>query len=219
VSGLPISVIYCSWSPYKKEEWSCIKDVFQLDEKPGYRLGQLFNLEFRKVPTTEPLLCDLESMVRFKVESAYRSVRVPCIVEHAGLVLEGYEMKSFPGGLTQPMWDALDAARFVASCSTLSTRAIARAVIGYCDGMNIKTFVGARTQSAMEPTTPSTAHRGAPAWFTGSVLRSASWRRTEVCEPCRYGLVHEVALGFLSPLPCVDGTGGLMPISASAFTA
>ena len=54
MSGFPISVIYCSWSPYKKEEWSCIKDVFQLDEKPGYRLGQLFNLEFRKVPTTEP---------------------------------------------------------------------------------------------------------------------------------------------------------------------
>jgi inosine/xanthosine triphosphate pyrophosphatase family protein len=142
VSGFPISVIYCSWSTFKKEEWGCIKDVFELDEKPGYKLGQLFNLEFRSVPTTEPLLCDLKDMVRFKVESAYRSVRVPCIVEHAGLVLEGYEEKSFPGGLTQPMWDALDPPRFVASCSPLSTRATARAVIGYCDGMNIKTFVG-----------------------------------------------------------------------------
>jgi inosine/xanthosine triphosphate pyrophosphatase family protein len=142
MTGSPISVIYCSWSPFKKEEWGCIKDVFELDEKPGYKLGQLINLEFRNVPTTEPLLCDLEKMVSFKVESAYRSVRVPCIVEHAGLVLEGYQEKSFPGGLTQPMWDALDAPGFVASCSTLSTRATARAVIGYCDGMNIKTFVG-----------------------------------------------------------------------------
>jgi len=142
MTGSPISVIYCSWSSFKKEEWGCIKDVFELDEKPGYKPGQLFNLEFRNVPTTEPLLCDLEKMVSFKVESAYRLVRVPCIVEHAGLVLEGYEEKSFPGGLTQPMWDALDAPRFVASCSTLSTRATARAVIGYCDGMNIKTFVG-----------------------------------------------------------------------------
>jgi XTP/dITP diphosphohydrolase len=142
MTGYPIIVIYCSWSPFKQEEWGCIKDAFELDEKPGSKLGQLFKLEFRNVPTTEPLLCDLEKMVSFKVESAYRSVRVPCIVEHAGLVLEGYEEKSFPGGLTQPMWDALDAPRFVASCSTLSTRATARAVIGYSDGMNIKTFVG-----------------------------------------------------------------------------
>lgn len=138
----PISLIYCSWSPYKKEEWNTIKDVFELESTPGYKLGQLFDLEFRDVPTAEPLLCDLEKMVRFKVESAYRSVRVPCIVEHAGLILEGYEAKSFPGGLTQPMWDALDAGLFVASCSPLTTRATACAVVGYCDGMNIETFVG-----------------------------------------------------------------------------
>ena len=108
----------------------------------GQTLGQLFDLEFREVPTTEPLLCDLEQMVRFKVGSAYRAVRVPCIVEHAGLVLQGYEGASFPGGLTQPMWDALGAELFVASCSSLTTRATARAVIGYCDGMNTETFVG-----------------------------------------------------------------------------
>jgi XTP/dITP diphosphohydrolase len=70
----------------------------------------------------------LEKMVRFKVESAYRAVLVPCIVEHAGLVLEGYETASFPGGLTQPMWDA-----------------------GYCDGMNIDTFVG-ETKGTLSPT-------------------------------------------------------------------
>jgi inosine/xanthosine triphosphate pyrophosphatase family protein len=142
MSILPIRVIYCSWSPFKKEEWSHIKGSFELTEAPGSPLGKLFDLEFRNVPTTEPLLCDLEKMVRFKVESAYRAVRVPCIVEHAGLVLEGYEDKSFPGGLTQPMWDALDANQFIAACAPLSTRATARAIIGYCDGMNITTFVG-----------------------------------------------------------------------------
>src|SRR5713101_3732390 len=139
---MPIQLIYCSRSPFKKEEWDAVKDALELDTKPGYKLGQLFQFEFRDVPTTEPLLCDLESMVRFKVESAYGSVRVPCIVEHAGLILEGYEDKSFPGGLTQPMWDALGAELFVASCSPLATRATARAVIGYCDGVLIETFVG-----------------------------------------------------------------------------
>jgi XTP/dITP diphosphohydrolase len=137
-----IKIVYCSWSPFKKEEWSLAKDHLELDSRKGAKLGELFDLEFRKAPTSEPLLCDLEAMVRFKIESAYRNVQVPCIVEHAGLVLEGYESKSFPGGLTQPMWDSLDAAKFVSCCSTLSERAIARAVVGYCDGMNVKTFVG-----------------------------------------------------------------------------
>src|SRR4051794_11379712 len=133
MGATPVKVIYCSWSPFKKEEWDAAKGVFELS---GEKLGRLFDLEFRDVPTSEPLLCDLETMVRFKVESAYRNVRVPCIVEHAGLVLDGYQAKSFPGGLTQPMWDALGADRFVASCSPLTNRATARAVVGYCDGLN-----------------------------------------------------------------------------------
>lgn len=136
-----IRIVYCSSSPFKKEEWELAKGKLELDSG-GLKLGELFDLEFRSVPTTEPLLCDLEKMVHFKAESAYRSVQVPCIVEHAGLILEGLEDKSFPGGLTQPMWDALDAEKFVASCSPLTDRAIARSVIGYCDGMSIHTFVG-----------------------------------------------------------------------------
>jgi len=164
MSASPIGVVYCSWSPSIQERGMGLHKIFELDGKPGYKLGQLFNLEFRNVPTTEPLLCDLENMVRFKVESAYRAVRVPCIVEHAGLILEGYEEKSFPGGLTQPMRDALDAARFVASCSQLSARATARAVIGYCDGMNIKTFVGETKGSlAAEP-------KGARAFYWDTIF-------------------------------------------------
>jgi len=142
-----IGIVYCSWSEYKKEEWHAIKDAFELDSMPGAKLGELFELDFREVSTAEPLLCDLEKMVRFKAESAYRAVRVPCIVEHAGLILEGYQAESFPGGLTQPMWDALGAQLFVASCSPLTKRATARAVIGYCDGMGLETFVGETTGS------------------------------------------------------------------------
>jgi XTP/dITP diphosphohydrolase len=140
--GSPIRITYCSRSAYKEEEWNAVKDVFELGSTPGCKLKEFFELEFRDVYTAEPLLCDLEQMVRFKVESAYRSVQIPCIVEHAGLILEGYEDSSFPGGLTQPMWDALGAGAFVSSCSPLTNRATARAVIGYCDGMSIKTFVG-----------------------------------------------------------------------------
>jgi XTP/dITP diphosphohydrolase len=138
----PIKIVYCSWSDFKKEEWRLAKEHLELDSVPGRKLGELFDLEFRQAPTSEPLLCDLEAMVKAKIASAYRYVQVPCIVEHAGLILEGYEDKSFPGGLTQPMWDSLGAEKFVGCCSTLSTKAIARAVVGYCDGMNVTTFVG-----------------------------------------------------------------------------
>lgn len=138
----PVRIVYCSWSTYKKEEWALAKDNLELDSHRGMKLGELFDLEFRQVKTSEPLLCDLEAMVKSKIESAYKDVQVPCIVEHAGLILEGYEAKSFPGGLTQPMWDSLDERKFVAACSTLSTKATARAVVGYCDGMSINTFVG-----------------------------------------------------------------------------
>ena len=101
----PIRVIYCSWSAFKKEEWEVAQSTIRLDDPDGEMLGELFNIEFRDVATSEPLLCDLEGMVRSKAKAAYRAVKVPCIVEHAGLILEGYEKNSFPGGLTQPMWD------------------------------------------------------------------------------------------------------------------
>lgn len=138
----PITIVYCSWSPFKKEEWEIMKQEFELESCSGRKLADLFRFEFRDVPTTEPLRCDLIEMVRHKVVSAYQAIRVPCIVEHAGLILEGFEAKSFPGGLTQPMWDALEAECFVASCAPLTKRAIARAVVGYCDGLRIKTFIG-----------------------------------------------------------------------------
>jgi inosine/xanthosine triphosphate pyrophosphatase family protein len=146
----PIHIVYCSWSEFKKEEWGLAQNEHKLISRPDRKLGELFALEFRNVSTQEPLLCDLEQMIRSKAESAYRAVRTPCIVEHAGLILEGYEGNSYPGGLTQPMWDALGAERFVASCAPLATRAIARAVIGYCDGMSIQTFIG-ETAGVLSP--------------------------------------------------------------------
>lgn len=135
-------IVYCSWSKFKIEEWATASGAIELSAKPGSKMGDLYDLEFRQVLTSEPLLCNLEDMVNAKIKSAYQQVKVPCIVEHAGLILKGYESASFPGGLTQPMWDSLGPEKFVECVSVLSNRAIARAIIGYCDGMNIRTFVG-----------------------------------------------------------------------------
>lgn len=121
------------------EEWEIAQ---HFDFQPGVTIGSLIEFEFRQVPTQEPLLRDLEEMVRAKAISAYKATLVPSVVEHAGLILSGYEDQNYPGGLTQPMWDALGAEKFVQTCAVLSSKAIARAVIGYCDGAEVHTFVG-----------------------------------------------------------------------------
>jgi len=87
------------------------------------------------------------------------------------------------------MWDALDAARFVASCSPLSTRATARAVIGYCDGMNIKTFVG-ETKGSL-----AAAPRGARAFYWDTIFCADGFDgRTyaEIVGDDRSGLIRKL---------------------------
>jgi len=139
-----IQVRYATSSVFKQQEVAEILAALDIDDPHGHplRAGDAFDFEFPSVATDEPLERDLETMVRYKVRSAYRNIMAPCIVEHAGLVLERFDSLSYPGGLTQPMWDALGAEGFVESIRWAGTRAIARAVVGYCDGLHIRTFVG-----------------------------------------------------------------------------
>ena len=103
----------------------------------------IFEFDIRPVPIQEILNVDLRVMVSAEVVSAYSQVKVPCIVEHAGLVFSEYSDVSYPGGLTKPMWNTLKDS-FVDETKSAGRPAIARAVIAYCDGMNVKTFVGER---------------------------------------------------------------------------
>jgi XTP/dITP diphosphohydrolase len=82
-------------------------------------------------------------MVSAEVISAYSQLKIPCIVEHAGLIFSEYADRSYPGGLTKPMWDTLQD-RFVDETKSAGRNAIARAVVAYCDGKQVKTFVGER---------------------------------------------------------------------------
>jgi inosine/xanthosine triphosphate pyrophosphatase family protein len=82
-------------------------------------------------------------MVSAEVVSAYSQLKVPCIVEHAGLIFDEYRDRSHPGGLTKPMWNTL-ADRFVAETGSAGRRAVARAVIAYCDGKEVRTLIGER---------------------------------------------------------------------------
>jgi len=137
-------IYYATRSTFKRAELDVIeRDIkVAIDVGKEVAIGQVCKFIISSVSTDEPLEIDLQAMVRHKVRSAYRSLLMPCIVEHAGLVLESDKSVGFPGGLTQPMWDALSAEGFLRRTGAGNERAIARAVIGYCDGMSVRTFVG-----------------------------------------------------------------------------
>lgn len=140
------TIFYATRSPFKSEELGIISDFSFRDKfAKDHRIGDAIEFRVSDIATEEPLEIDLEAMVRHKARSAYKRILAPCIVEHAGLILEKNTDKGFPGGLTQPMWDALGPDGFLDRIGCRDERAIARAVVGYCDGMRTHTFVGETT--------------------------------------------------------------------------
>jgi inosine/xanthosine triphosphate pyrophosphatase family protein len=107
----------------------------------GVLAGDLFEFSFHQTEIKEILEVDILTMVQAEVVSAYSQLRIPCIVEHAGLVFDEYRAESYPGGLTKPMWNVLGD-RFVEETRSADRGAVARAVIAYCDGASVRTFVG-----------------------------------------------------------------------------
>lgn len=150
----PPTVYYATSSRFKRAEIEILRQeplrVEQgADQTP---IGDYCDIQFTNVGTNEPLEISLSKMVDHKVRSAYRQLLTPCIVEHAGLIFEGQELTGFPGGLTQPMWDSLKAEGFLERVGRPGEVAIAQAVVGFCDGVNVWTFVGeTRGTLATEP--------------------------------------------------------------------
>lgn len=82
-----------------------------------------------------------EKIVRDKVLKAFKKIKRPVFVEHTGLYLDDFGQ--LPGGLTQIVWDSLQADKFCDFFGNrINTRAEARTIIGYCDGRNINIFGG-----------------------------------------------------------------------------
>lgn len=144
-----IRITYVTSSEFKVAEQQTCAAVCRLSN--GLTVGQQFEFDIRQVAIKEVLEVDLQAMVTAEVKSAYSQIRVPCIVEHAGLIFEDYKVKSYPGGLTKAMWNALQD-QFIEETHLGGRSAIARAVVAYCDGMSIQTFVGETTGTiALQP--------------------------------------------------------------------
>ena len=132
-------IVYVTSSEYKKEENNVFLDVCAFDD--DVRVSDVFEFSIREASIRESLEVDLEILVHEEAKRAYEQIRIPCMVEHAGLVFTEYENESYPGGLTKPMWNALGD-QFLQETQSAGRPAIARAVVAYCNGRTINTFVG-----------------------------------------------------------------------------
>src|SRR5829696_3402596 len=96
-----ISIFYATRSPFKRQEIEFVEasSTFRNENGDEERVGDRFKFMVSDVETDEHLEVDLAAMVKHKAVSAYRGLLTPCIVEHAGLILEAHIEKGYPGGL------------------------------------------------------------------------------------------------------------------------
>ncbi|MBF0274335.1 MAG: hypothetical protein HQK84_03780 [Nitrospinae bacterium] len=134
-----IEVNYVTSSKFKKEENCEFSKNCKLTD--GSLIKDIFKFTLHTLNIAERLEVDIEEMVKHEVKEAYSSLRIPCIVEHAGLIFKDYDRRNYPGGLTKPLWNTLGD-DFILETNSSNREATARAVIGYCDGKTIKTFIG-----------------------------------------------------------------------------
>jgi XTP/dITP diphosphohydrolase len=143
MTARPTRVVYVTSSPYKRAENAIFVEHVKLsDETPVKAVAEF---DIRHVDIQETLEISIAKMVEAEAKSAYARLRVPCLVEHAGLVFEEYierpDDEQYPGGLTKPMWNALGD-RFLGEMLEAGRRVVAKAVVGYCDGERLHTFPG-----------------------------------------------------------------------------
>lgn len=139
MSHKKIDIVYVTSSKFKSEENKVFLEHCVLNN--GSKVSDVFNFKIVKSKILEVLEVDLRIIVQAEVTNAYSLLKVPCIVEHAGLIFKDYKDKSYPGGLTKPMWDTLGD-KFIEETNSANREAVAKAVIAYCDGKSVQTFVG-----------------------------------------------------------------------------
>ncbi len=187
-----IEIVYSTTNPFKQAEIQEMRRSASIVMPKGERVlvGEVFEFQFRDGKPSQPLERDLEQMVKHKVVSAYKNLLVPCIAEHAGLIFDDYASENYPGGLTQPMWDALGAERFIAETNSRGRSVIARAVIGYCDGLNVRCFKGETRGTLAER--PSGGREFY--WDTIFIPETETMTYADICTNPSMGLKRKIAL-------------------------
>lgn len=203
---MKIPITYATFSTFKHEEVEAICAGTSIDHPSGGRhlVGDLFTFAFRQVPMREVLERDLVEMVRHKARAAYSQLQVPCIVEHGGLIFEEYRAASYPGGLTQPMWDALGAIGFLKETSGPGRKVIARAVVGYCDGSSVAVFVGDTKGSLAD------APRGSRGYYWDPVFQPEDSASDVAATPRTYAEIADEPDGIAKKVGLSQSTAAMV---------
>lgn len=187
-----IDVAYVTSSPYKREEIALVQTNCRLSN--GRLVNEVFSFTIREVSIKEHLEVDLATLVIAEAANAYGQLKLPCIVEHAGLIFDRHYARGYPGGLTKPMWDVLRD-DFIAETASAGQTAFAKACIAYCDGKGISTFDG-ETRGRI-----SDYPRGGRAFYWDTVFipedpsapgRSLTY--AEIVDDPSLGLPHKVSI-------------------------
>jgi XTP/dITP diphosphohydrolase len=88
----------------------------------------------------EILHSDIDEIVKHKTLDAYQYLGLPCVVEHGGLFMDA--LPGLPGGVGQIVWDAVGDRMCGFLRAEDSRGAVARSVIGYCDGRRVRIYRG-----------------------------------------------------------------------------
>lgn len=124
-----MNIYFLSNNRFKIEE---VVSILNSDKITIYPVSQKIN---------EIQSSDMVEIVKDKALKAFQQVGHPILVEQTGLLIKDFG--NLPGGLTQIFWDSLMAERFSAIFSKIgSSEAVAKTVLGYCDGKHILTFDG-----------------------------------------------------------------------------
>ncbi len=122
-------VRFVSSNRFKIEEAKAILSSIGIDVVP-------VDMKIEELQTT-----DTNRLVRDKALKAFSKIARPLFVEHTGLYLN--YLNGLPGGLTQIVWDSLQADRFSELFGrSADPRVIAKTTICYADGMQMHIFIG-----------------------------------------------------------------------------
>lgn len=89
---------------------------------------------------TELMTADIEEIVRSKAVEAYRHFGLPCVVEHSGLFLKA--LHNLPGVLGGMIWHSIGERMCGFVAEGEARDAVARSVVGYCDGRRVRLYPG-----------------------------------------------------------------------------
>lgn len=92
---MTVSIYFLSNNPYKIKEMQRLAD---------------FEFKAAKLKIDEIQSEDADKIIEDKVLKAYQKLRRPVFVEHSGLYINDFGR--LPGGLTQIIWDSLQADKF-----------------------------------------------------------------------------------------------------------